>query len=254
MFGGAVEGVRAQPLTALESYQQWMQTVREAVPEVHLIGCGAPLLPSVGWVDSMRVGADIAFVTAQAPSYPFIAAMARNLSLRAFTDRFWALDPDVVLLRGDGIDDATAWTAVVAGALGGGNYLLGDARQASGVRRAMALDPEVLAMTRDGVAARPVALAAVSDDRVLLSPLLDPGGDTAVPHEWQKRSADGAHHWLALFGWSDGYSARVALPAGAAEIVPPASDGATATRTPRSGTQAIAVPAHATRLFTWDGP
>ncbi|MGZ3426203.1 MAG: hypothetical protein ACXVCV_06100 [Polyangia bacterium] len=253
LFGGAVEGVRAQPLTGLESYQRWMQTLREAVPEVHLIGCGAPMLPSVGWVDSMRVGADIAFVTAQAPTYPFIAAMARNVALRAFTDRFWALDPDVVLLRGDAIDDGAAWTAVVAGALAGGNYLVGDARQASGVRRAMALDPEVLAMARDGVAARPVELATAVDDRVLLSPLLDPGGDTQVPHQWSKRSADGAHHWLAVFGWSDGYTARIDLPPGAAEIVPPASDGAAATRSPRSGAQQIEVPAHSARLFTWDG-
>lgn len=253
LFGGAVEGVRAQPLTSLESYQRWMQTIREAVPEVHLIACGAPLLPSVGWVDSMRVGADIAFVTAPAPTYPFIAAAGRNVALRAFTDRFWAIDPDVVLLRGDAIDDPAAWTAVVLGALAGGNYLVGDARQASGVRRAMALDAEVLAMAHDGVAARPVELAAVADDRLLLSPLVDPGGDTQVPHQWSKRSADGTHHWLAIFGWGDGYAARVELPAGAAEIVPPSSDGAAATRTPRSGTQQIEVPAHAVRLFTWDG-
>ena len=117
----------------------------------------------------------------------------------------------------------------------------------------MALDPEVLAMARDGAAARPVELATAVDDRVLLSPLLDPGGDTQVPHQWSKRSADGAHHWLAVFGWSDGYTARIDLPPGAAEIVPPASDGAAATRTPRSGAQQIEVPAHAARLFTWDG-
>ena len=35
--------------------------IREAIgPDAYLLGCGAPILPSVGLVDAMRVGPDIA--------------------------------------------------------------------------------------------------------------------------------------------------------------------------------------------------
>jgi len=214
---------------------------------VHLVGCGAPMLPSVGWVDSMRVGADIAYVVAPTPTYAFAANEARNTASRGFTDHFWALDPDVILLRGDGISDAEAWTAVLAGALAGGNYLLGDARQAGPLRSAMALDPEVLALVRDGIAARPIDLTK-GDEVLYVTPLVDFNGDTHVPHQWAKHA--GGHHWLAVFGWADDYSATVDVPSGAMEITPPTT-ASPALRQPFAGHRTVAVPAHGARLFAW---
>ena len=252
LFGGAVEGVRQKPMTGLESYRLWMKTMREAVPEVHLVGCGAPLLPSVGWVDSMRTGPDIAFSVSPQPRYLFVAGQARNNISRFYTDRWWALDPDVVLLRGTAINDAEAWTAIVSAALTGGSYLMGDGRQSSELRQSMALAPEVLAMTRDSVSARPLDWMAEIDPVLLLTPVLDVSGKTKAAHIWQKSSADGKHHWLAVFAWGDEtYRTTLDLPENAVELVPPKAEGESVTRKRAGGEHHWAVNLHEVRLFSW---
>ena len=250
LFGAALEGDRQQPVTSLESYALWMKTLREAVPDVHFVGCGAPTLPSVGWVDSMRIGPDVAYTTSPEPRYPFLLTQARQVAMRAHTDAWWALDPDVVLLRG-AISDVEAWTVVVYSAMAGGNYLLGDPRQAGDLRRAMALAPDVVAMTRDGLAARPVALAGAIDPQLAPSPLFLGNHDTAIPHVWRKTSADGKRGWLAVFGWEvDGYGTEIDLPANAQELTAPAAPGPNG-RQPFGGHHALTVPQHAARLFAW---
>jgi alpha-galactosidase len=251
LFGGALEGIRPQPLTSLESYALWMKTLRDALPGVRLVGCGAPMLPSVGWVDAMRVGPDIAYVTNPAPNYTFLSAEARHVAMRAPTDAWWALDPDVVLLRGSAITDDEAWTVVVFSALAGGDYVLGDGHQAGATRESYAVARDVLAITRDGIAARPVDLTASIDPKLFPSPLLAGTEATMVPHVWKKTSADGLHGWLAVFGWEvDGYSASVDLPQSADEIIPPAA-GQQATRQPFGGSRTVTVKQHGVRLFGW---
>ena len=243
LFGAALEGVRAQPMTSLESFQTWMKTLRDAVPDVHLIGCGAPMLPSVGWVDSMRIGPDIAFINNQTPQYPFLSTEARHVAMRASTDAWWSLDPDVVLLRGSTIDDAEAWTVVVYSAMSGGNYLLGDPTQASDLRRAMELAPEILAL-RDGVAARASDLVATTDIELFETPIFIGNNDTAVPHVWRKPRS------VAIFGWEiDGYTTTLDLPAGAQEILVPTAPGPLVKKPASSGS--FTVPRHAARLFSW---
>lgn len=253
LLAAAIEGVHQTAMTALESYQMWMQLLRATLPEAHLVGAGAPLLPSVGWVDSMRTGSDIAFsgVGQQTPHYGYYAAEARQTALRSWSDAWWAIDPDVILLRGTDITDVDAWSSVVAGALAGGNYLLGDGRQAGDLRDALALDPEVLAL-RDGVAARPLDLMRETDDHLTPIPADDPQGQTAVPHLWMKTSADGQRHWLAVFAWrAEPYTTEVDLPLTAVEILPPAAAGTTSTTHPIAGHQSIEVSDHAVRLFRW---
>ena len=251
LFGGALEGVREPQLTSLEAYALWMRTLREAVPNVHIVGCGAPILPSVGWVDSMRVGPDIAFTLLPEPRWDFIASEARHTAYRAVTDRFWALDPDVVLLRGDEIDDAEAWTHVVSAAMAGGNYLLGDGRQAPAVRTAMAVDPEILAMARSGGAARPLDVAAVIDDVQPRSPALLGGRPVAVPHVWRKTSADGSRTWVAVFAWEeDRYVSELDLPEITSELLPPTGTEAV-DRVGGDWSAPVTVPRHGVRLFTY---
>ncbi len=249
LLGGAIEGVRAQPVTSLESLQQWMKVLRDAVPDVHLVGCGAPMLPSVGWVDSMRIGPDIAYINNQEPHYNFLSTEARQVAMRAVTDAWWSLDPDVVLLRGAAITDVEAWTVVVFSAMAGGNYLLGDPAQASDLRRSMSLAPEIVSIARDGVAARPQDEFASTDPAVFESPFFLGNNDTAIPHVWRK-AAQGGHGWLAVFGWEvDGYQAAVDLPSGAQEILAPAAPGPLAHQPFSGGT--VTVPLHAARLFAW---
>jgi hypothetical protein len=198
------------------------------------------MLPSVGWLDSMRIGPDIAYNTSPEPSYGFLSAAARHIAMRAMTDAWWSLDPDVVLLRGTAIDDAAAWTTIVASAMAGGNYLLGDGRQAGDARLAMALSPDVLALARTKRAARAMDLTAGIDAKLVPSPLLAGRTDTTVPHVWKKLSDDGAHGWIAVFAWEvDGYEVKVDLPAGAHEIAGPGGAGG------------AAVPLHGVKLFAW---
>ena len=59
LYGGAVPGRRREDMTGVEAYRSGLSLIREVVgPEVYLVGCGAPLLPSVGLVDAMRVSPD----------------------------------------------------------------------------------------------------------------------------------------------------------------------------------------------------
>jgi len=244
IYAGALPGARARRTTALEAYAEAFRLVHEALSGTHIVGCGAPMLPSVGWVDSFRTGPDIAFELTPEPFYTLILAQARHSALRAFTDRFWALDPDVLLLRGARIDEAEAWTTTVATVLTGGNYLLGDGRQA-GARATNAIAPSVLALARDGRAARPDDVDdAGSDPSILVSPLFDGLGTTAVPHVWRKTSADGKLEAVAVFGWNaEPFEARVALPAGAVELGP----GGAESPAPAGGR--VVVDRHAVRLF-----
>ena len=52
----------AGALGGLEEYRHGLPAViRDAVgPEAYVLGCGAPILPSVGLVDAMRVSPDVA--------------------------------------------------------------------------------------------------------------------------------------------------------------------------------------------------
>lgn len=245
LYAGALPGVRKEPTTALESYARLFSIVREAAPDAHLVGCGAPLVPTVGWVDSYRTGPDIAFEPSPEPYYSFILAQARHTALRAFTDRFWALDPDVLLLRGARIDDAEAWTTTVVTALTGGTYLLGDGRQLGPERLAMARSPELLPFVRDGRTARPDDVDdAGTDSKTIVSPLFDARAATAVPHVWRKTSADGKAELVAVFGWdADPFDTYVALPSGAEEIGPAGQ------RSPAPTDGHVVVARHSVRLF-----
>lgn len=250
LFGAGIAGKRQKKVTGMESYALWMKAIRAAAPDAHLVGCGAPILPSVGTFDSMRTGADIAFASSPVPTYAFLADEAKSTILRAFTDAWWSLDPDVVLLRDTRIGDAEAWTTVVASALSGGNYLLGDGRQAGDVRVAMALDPEVLAMTRDGRAARAIGGYSETDPKIIPSPVLAGNGEMAIPHVWKKTSADGARAWTAVFAWlSDAFDVEVTLGDAAFEITPPTQAGPATRRAVASGKQHVTVPPRSVRLF-----
>lgn len=88
----------------LEEYRHGLAVIREAVgPDAYLIGCGAPILPSVGLVDAMRVSPDVA------PAYEPEGGDMSRPSQRAATlttigrawqhGRFWVNDPDCLIVR-----------------------------------------------------------------------------------------------------------------------------------------------------------
>ena len=62
VYAAALAGRRHDPdVTDEQAYRDGLDEVRAAIgPDAYLLGCGAPLLPSVGKVDGMRVSADTA--------------------------------------------------------------------------------------------------------------------------------------------------------------------------------------------------
>lgn len=103
--GVAIPGVRHDRERGRESiYREAMRLVREAAgEEVYLLGSGAPVLPSLGVCDGIRVGPDVApFWTNYATDDPSDAT-AEN-ALVSSLHRLWLrdlvdLDPDVVYFR-----------------------------------------------------------------------------------------------------------------------------------------------------------
>ncbi|MGC8637859.1 MAG: glycoside hydrolase family 36 protein [Athalassotoga sp.] len=100
LFAGMVPGKRKSNLSPVESYTRGMKAIAEAVGESHILGCGAPLLPSIGYVDSMRIGADTA------PEWggmdigtPSAKYSIRNALTRNFMNKWWVNDPDCVMAR-----------------------------------------------------------------------------------------------------------------------------------------------------------
>jgi alpha-galactosidase len=108
LYGGALAG--------LDVYRTGLGLIREAVGhDAYLLGCGAPLLPSVGLVDAMRVGPDIdARISPDGDmSRPSFEAAALSVAGRAWQHgRFWINDPDCLMVR-PAIAHRERWAAIV---------------------------------------------------------------------------------------------------------------------------------------------
>ncbi|HRI06106.1 MAG TPA: alpha-galactosidase [Candidatus Dojkabacteria bacterium] len=86
--------------------RDFLTYVSEKYPNVYTIGCGCPLVPAIGVVDSMRVGPDILLS-------PFLQFSSRAKSLdmfihkkvlkivnnRVFTKKYWNIDADAFVCR-----------------------------------------------------------------------------------------------------------------------------------------------------------
>jgi alpha-galactosidase len=140
LFAAALPGRRCDPaMTGAEALRRGLEIVREAVgEEVHILGCGCPLGPAVGLVDSMRIGPDVTpywtgwisrFVTRDYGVVPSTKAALRNVLARGFMHRhLWQNDPDCVLVRETEtkmtLDEVYTLASLVA--VSGGTVLLSD--------------------------------------------------------------------------------------------------------------------------------
>lgn len=104
LYAGALDGRRYDTsLTSSQAYRCGLSQVRSVIgADAHLLGCGAPLLLSVGMVDAMRVSADTA-VQWPAPdgdmSQPAGESAELSTLARAYQHgRYWVNDPDCLLL------------------------------------------------------------------------------------------------------------------------------------------------------------
>lgn len=101
---GAVPGVRAGGTEREAGYRDALALIREvAGDDVYLLGSGAILLPSLGILDGLRSGPDVAPMWQNYASDDPSDAMARNAVVNA-VHRLWhqpltEVDPDVVYFR-----------------------------------------------------------------------------------------------------------------------------------------------------------
>jgi len=127
----------AAAIPSVAAYREGMSLIRDAVgPDAILLIGGAPLLPSIGLCDAMRVGPDV--LPEAAEPQPDVPALTRITSLRRWMNgRLWVNDPDHVVAR-PGMKDREQWADYVAGY--GGVRFSGD--------RLAALDARGLELTR----------------------------------------------------------------------------------------------------------
>ena len=99
LYGGAVPGARHSGASPVEAYRTGLELVREAVgPDVYLVGCGAPLLPSVGLVDAMRTSPDTFHEGGEDGSRGLRGLMP--MVARSWQHgRLWSCDPDCLVAR-----------------------------------------------------------------------------------------------------------------------------------------------------------
>lgn len=182
VFAGAMEGIRHDlAVTRAESYRRGIERIRQVIGDRFLLGCGAPQLPSVGVVDAMRIGPDVAFnwtpIWADL-SAPAVVNAVRNTAARYFMHRRWWLnDGDCVLvrMRGDQSDLVLneMRTLVTCIALSGGLTLDSDNLPTIRPGRLKYLR---MALPPSEVAARPVDLFANENPRYQVLAVEKPWG------------------------------------------------------------------------------
>ncbi|WP_235534117.1 glycoside hydrolase family 36 protein [Oerskovia sp. Root22] len=101
---GAVDGVRSKDVDREHAYRSAIETIRSAVgPDVYLLGSGAPIFASLGVLNAVRTGPDVAPMWDNYATSDPSDATAHNAVSNAVS-RLWmrgliGLDPDVVYFR-----------------------------------------------------------------------------------------------------------------------------------------------------------
>ncbi|HET6299437.1 MAG TPA: glycoside hydrolase family 36 protein [Kribbella sp.] len=122
LYAGAIEGRRHIPLNGIAAYRHGLRLIREAVgPNRILHGCGAPILPSLGLVDCMRVSPDTDPLV-DPPSGDISqpgqrGARSTSVAREFLHGRWWANDPDCLIVQPD-IQDRERWAEHVENAPG----------------------------------------------------------------------------------------------------------------------------------------
>jgi alpha-galactosidase len=110
LFAALRHGRRRNPrLSPVEAYREGLAVIRRAIGEERfLLGCGAPLGPSVGFVDAMRVSADVKEewrswlydrIGRDCASPSARNCLTTNITRQFLHRRWWLNDPDCLLVR-----------------------------------------------------------------------------------------------------------------------------------------------------------
>ena len=107
LYAGALPGIRRNGLPRELAYRQAMQLIRKCADDAYILGCGAPIIPSLGVCDGLRVGPDVAPYWINTPMSIWLNNPAHPGALNALRTslhRLWLqplvhTDPDVVYFR-----------------------------------------------------------------------------------------------------------------------------------------------------------
>jgi alpha-galactosidase len=108
VYAGALPGVRHTGTERHEAYRRAIRAIRDTVgDDVLLLACGAPVIPSLGIFDAIRVGPDVAEVWENTEVTRYLhrlAAPQARYAVATSVHRLWlhpliGTDPDVTYFR-----------------------------------------------------------------------------------------------------------------------------------------------------------
>jgi alpha-galactosidase len=178
--------------TAPANLRRGLEIIREeAGDETFILGCTCHFAPAIGLVDAMRVGPDVKELWSDGPNPSVKHAMALSLQRNWMHMRWWANDPDCLIVRDTDteLDEAETRFLATGIALTGGMVVASDdLPKLPAERRAMAealFPPTGVAATpvdpSDGPVAR-IWRAELGEGRALIGVLN--WGETAVWIPW----------------------------------------------------------------------
>lgn len=113
LYTGALPALRHEDVDPITAYRSGLELVREAAgPTAYLVGCGAPILPSVGLLDAMRVSPDVYNPTDAEPGSARLRGKQCTVSRAWQHGRFWVNDSDSLVAR-PSFPLRREWAAVV---------------------------------------------------------------------------------------------------------------------------------------------
>ena len=108
LFGSAIQGVRTEAISPESAYRRGAELIRSVVGEdVYLLACGAPIVPSIGVFDAIRVGTDVAPIWVDGSNERYVrdfSIPSTRHGIASTLGRMWlreviAVDPDVAYFR-----------------------------------------------------------------------------------------------------------------------------------------------------------
>jgi len=107
LYAGALPGKRYMNIPREQAYRNALQVVRDAAGDAYILACGAPIIPSLGLVDGLRIGPDVTPYWVNKPLVEWLNNPSEASSVNAIRTclhRLWLnpivhTDPDVAFFR-----------------------------------------------------------------------------------------------------------------------------------------------------------
>ena len=209
LLAGTLYGRSKVPMTPYERFHRALSAIREeAGAQTYLLGCSAEFGPCVGHVDGMRVGPDIS------PNFRSVKTSARCCMASAHLHRKWyQCDPDYLVVRGDGMNDAERTSPTKLG-----NLKFNEAKMWT----------DFVSLTGNAVLAGDKLSLLTEDRRKLVADALSGASENPsfrILDYWRGGAEDfpgmiGSSGRLGLFNWT-GAEQEFRLPDGSSRILPP---------------------------------